>query len=31
MKVAAEAKKGRMEKLIPVSSVLSIEAVKEAK
>lgn len=31
MKVAAETKKGHMEKLIPVSSVLSIEAVKEAK
>ena len=29
MKVAADTKKGRIEKLIPVSSVLSIEEVKE--
>ena len=31
MKVAAETKKGHVEKLIPVSSVLSMESVKEAK
>lgn len=29
MKVAAETKKGRIEKLVPVSSVLSFEEVKE--
>ncbi len=31
MKVTAETKKGRIEKLIPISSVLSIEIVKEEK
>lgn len=30
MKVAAETKKGRVEKLIPLSSVLSLEYVGEA-
>ena len=30
MRVTAETKKGRMEKLIPLSSVLSLEYVKEA-
>ena len=31
MKIAADTKKGRIEKLIPMSSVLSIEYVEEAK